>query len=58
MKEYVECGAKLCFLIDSIHQKAHIYRPDFPTEEVNDFDAELTGFDIMPGFVLPLRLFK
>ncbi len=57
MEEYIECGAKLGFLIDPANQKAYVYRPGTETEEVADFTKELKGDDILPGFSLPLHLF-
>ena len=58
MKEYMENGAQLGFLIDPIEQQAFIYRPDGTVEHFAGLDGELSGEPVLPGFSMPLSLFK
>jgi Uma2 family endonuclease len=58
MEEYMENGAFLGFLIDPLHQKAWIYRQNASPELVSDFSQSLSGEDVMPGFELPLSVFR
>jgi Uma2 family endonuclease len=58
MEEYMENGALLGFLIDPVEQNAYVYRWGKETEVVSDFSGSLSGFDVMPGFELPLSVFK
>ena len=54
MREYVENGARLGWLIAPEEQKVHRYRPEAPVEVLDD-PRELSGEQILPGFVLDLR---
>ena len=54
MKEYIENGVKLGWLIDRKQGKVFIYRPSQVVEEL-DHPQTLNGEDILPGFVLDLR---
>ena len=58
MEEYIENGARLGFLIDPIDRQAFIYRPDGAVEHIAGLDAALSGESVLPGFSLPLSLFK
>ncbi len=53
MKEYMENGASLGWLINRKQQQIEIYRPNQEVEIVN-FPQTLSGEDILPGFVLDL----
>lgn len=53
MREYIENGACLGWLIDRKNQKVEIYRPSRNVEVLNK-PANLSGEDILPGFVLDL----
>ena len=53
MSEYIENGAQLGWLIDPSQGKVHIYRPDRPIE-ILEQPAEISGEDVLPGFVLQL----
>ncbi|MDZ8226081.1 Uma2 family endonuclease [Nostoc sp. ChiVER01] len=53
MREYIENGACLGWLIDRKNQKVEIYRPSRDVEVLNK-PANLSGEDILPGFVLDL----
>jgi Uma2 family endonuclease len=51
MRESIEQGARLGWLIDSLTDTVEIYQPRQPTE-VLDHPAHLSGEDVLPGFVL------
>ncbi|MEO1373348.1 MAG: Uma2 family endonuclease [Cyanobacteria bacterium J06635_10] len=53
MKEYMENGASLGWLINRKQQQIEIYRPNQEVEILN-FPQTLSGEDILPGFVLDL----
>ena len=54
MQEYIDNGAKLGWLIDPQNRRVEIYRPGREIE-VWENPTELSGEDILPGFVLSLR---
>ena len=58
MAEYMENGARLGFLIDPKGAQAFIYRPDSAVEHITGLEGALSGEPILPGFSLPLYLFK
>lgn len=51
MREYIDNGAKLGWLIDPQNRRVEVYRPS-KTVEVLENPSELSGEDILPGFVL------
>lgn len=53
MREYIENGTLLGWLLDVPSKQAHVYRPDHPAEQ---FDApkNLSGEPELPGFTLDL----
>jgi len=53
MQEYINNGARLGWLIDPQHRRVEIYRPGVDVEVLED-PTELSGEDILPGFVLNL----
>ena len=53
MREYIENGAGLGWLIDRKNQRVEIYRPG-RNVEVLDHPVSLSGEDILPGFMLDL----
>lgn len=53
MREYIENGASLGWLIDRKNQRVEIYRLGKDVE-VLDRPVSLTGEDVLPGFVLEL----
>ena len=53
MEEYLENGAQLGWLIDPIKHKVYIYRPNRSVECL-ERPAELSGENVLPGFVLPV----
>lgn len=54
MQEYLDNGAKLGWLIDPKHRRVYVYRPGQPMEQLED-PLELSGEDVVPGFMLDLR---
>jgi Uma2 family endonuclease len=54
MREYMDNGARLGWLIDPQNQRVEIYRQQAEVETLID-PAELSGEDVLPGFVLNLR---
>ena len=53
MREYIENGARLGWLIDPQNQRVEVYRGG-GNWEVLEQPEMLSGEDILPGFVLPL----
>ncbi len=53
VKEYIENGAKLSWLIDPQRQVVEIYRPNQPVEILQS-PQTVTADDVLPGFVLEL----
>ncbi len=58
MQEYLDNGSRLGFLIDPYERKAWIYRPSETEELVTDFEGVLSGEPVLPGFTLPLNIFR
>ena len=54
MREYIENGAKLGWLIDSQNRTVEIYRQDREVEIVEN-PIELSAEELLPGFVLNLK---
>ena len=55
MQEYIENGARLGWLIDAESQKVEIYRQGRDIEILEN-PKTLSGDDVLPGFVLDLKL--
>jgi Uma2 family endonuclease len=53
MREYIENGARLGWLIDRKNQTVEIYRPNQDVELL-EHPISLSGEDVLPGFVLDL----
>ncbi|WP_414575446.1 Uma2 family endonuclease [Anabaena sp. CCY 9402-a] len=53
MREYIDNGARLGWLIDRKNQQVEIYRPGQDVEVLNH-PVSLSGEDVLPGFVLDL----
>ncbi len=49
MIEYIDNGARLAWLLDPIDNKAYVYRPGEPVQEI-DKPETLSGDPILPGF--------
>jgi Uma2 family endonuclease len=54
MREYIDNGAKLGWLIDPQQRRVEIYRPGLAVDVLEN-GAELLGEAVLPGFVLNLR---
>jgi Uma2 family endonuclease len=54
MREYIENGAQLGWLIDRKNKRVEIYRPDKDVE-ILDNPTNLSGEHVLPGFVLNLQ---
>lgn len=54
MREYIEQGARLGWLLDPLRDTAEIYRPGRPVERLSK-PTTLSGEDVLPGFVLDLE---
>jgi Uma2 family endonuclease len=54
MREYIDNGARLGWLIDPQNRRVEIYRQQVEVEILIN-PAELSGEDVLPGFVLNLR---
>jgi Uma2 family endonuclease len=54
MREWIENGAQLAWLVDPDHRTAYIYRPDREPEILID-PGLLTGEGPVAGFVLELE---
>ena len=55
MREYIEQGAALGWLIDGPDRRVYVYRPGAEVERLDDPPA-LSGDPELPGFVLDLKL--
>jgi Uma2 family endonuclease len=53
MREYIENGARLGWLIDPSEKKVHVYRAD-KTTEILDNPAKVSGENVLPEFELDL----
>jgi Uma2 family endonuclease len=54
MREYMDNGARLGWLIDPQNRQVEIYRSEREVEVLEN-PSNLAGEDILPGFVLNLR---
>jgi Uma2 family endonuclease len=55
MREYMENGAQLGWLLDPVGRRVHVYRPGAEPEILDD-PAQVSAEPLLPGFVLNLRL--
>jgi len=53
MREYIDNGAQLGWLIDPRKKKVYVYRPGVPVEELDEPET-LSGEPLLRGFVLPV----
>ncbi len=54
MREYIENGAKLGWMLERKNQQVEIYRPNQEVE-ILQFPTTLSGEDVLPGFILDLK---
>ncbi|WP_346292891.1 Uma2 family endonuclease [Sphaerothrix gracilis] len=57
MQEYLDSGVRLGWLINPQDQQVEIYRPG-QVREVRRLPADLSGEDVLPGFVLTVERFE
>ncbi len=57
-ESWIANGVRLAWLIDPYEENAWVYRADGSVEKVQGFDKQLSGEDVMPGFVLDLAEFR
>jgi len=57
MQEYMDAGVRLGWMFNPQDQQVEIYRQGQP-KEVRQLPTELSGEDVLPGFVLPLSRFQ
>lgn len=55
MKEYIECGAQLGWLIDYNNSSVYIYNSDGGITFIDSLKVKLSGDPVLPGFVLDLE---
>ena len=55
---WMAAGVRLAWLIDPYSETAWIYRADGTVDQVEGFDLQLSGEDVMPGFSLDLTEFR
>lgn len=58
MEEWMDNGCRLGWLIVPDQEKAFIYQPEKSHKEVQGFDQQLEGEELLPAFVLDLALLK
>lgn len=58
MEEWRSNGCRLGFLIDPFSERAYIYREGTELVEEKDFNAKLSGEDVLPEFELDLGVLK
>jgi Uma2 family endonuclease len=58
MREWMDNGCRLGWLLAPKQQHAYVYHANGSFTEVNSFDNTLSGEDVLPDFVLDLRLLK
>lgn len=54
MREYIENGARLGWLIDPVERKVHVYGPN-GRAEILDKPDNVPGDPVLPGFVIGLK---
>ena len=54
MREYIENGARLGWLLNPKQRQVEIYRPGFGVEVLEN-PVEISGEDVLPGFILNLN---
>ncbi len=54
MREYMDNGARLGWLIDPDHKRVYVYRPETPVEQLDNPET-LAADPVLPGFVFDLR---
>ncbi len=55
MKEWIDNGCRLGWVIDPFNETVKIYVPEREAELVKGFEKSVNGGDVLPGFALNLR---
>ena len=55
---WIANGVRLAWLIDVESETVWIYRPKTNEEELTGFDNQLSGEEVLPGFVFDLGVLK
>lgn len=58
MREYMDNGSRLGWLIDPRTGEARVYRADGSVSVLQGFDSKLSGEDILSGFSFNLALLR
>ncbi|CAD5258920.1 conserved hypothetical protein [Imperialibacter sp. EC-SDR9] len=58
MKEWINNGCRLGWLIDPFNETVTIYSPAREPEIVKGFDQNVSGGEVLPGFELDLKELK
>lgn len=58
MKEWIENGTLLAWLIDSKSEQVSIYRPNQAEESINSFEKPISGETILEGFEMDLKTLR
>ena len=58
MREYIENGCRLAWLLDPKNETARIFRADGSVSVVKSFAETLSGEDVLPGFSFALSLLR
>lgn len=58
MREYMDNGCRLGWLIDPKTEESRVYRLDGSVSVFHGFDTTLSGEDVLPGFSFDLRLLQ
>ncbi len=58
MEMYIAQGVRLAWMIDRFNSEVRIYRQNGTVETFEDFEREITGEEVLPGFVFDLRWMK
>ena len=55
MQEWLDNGCRLGWLLDPTRKQVFVYRPGKAPEHLAGFKQQLSGEDVLPGFVLDLK---
>ena len=58
MREWMDNGCRLAWLIDADEEKVYLYRTGKEPEVMSGFDKKLSGEDVLPGFAFDLTILR
>ena len=58
MREYMDNGCRLAWMIDPRTEEVRIYRADGSISVIHSFETSLSGEDVLPDFSFDLRLLR